>query len=424
MLTSRERVNLALNHQEPDRVPLDLGASAVTGMQVDTVYKLRQALGLDAPGKPVKVVEPYQMLGEIKPDLMHALGIDVVGLGKPATMFGFKNEGWKPWTTFAGTPVLVAAGFNTDPDENGDILLYPEGDRSVPPSGRMPKGGFYFDSIPRQLPLDDNNLKLEDNLEEFGPISDADLAHLKREAERIWTETDKAVLGNFGGTAFGDIALVPGPWLKHPKGIRDVEEWYVSTAMRRDFVYKIFERQCEIGIKNLEKVHQVVGNRVTAVFVSGTDFGQQTGPFVSPKAYRELFKPFNKAVNDWVHKHTTWKTFIHSCGSVRALIPDFIDAGFDILNPVQCSAACMAPEELKQEFGDQVTFWGGGVDTQKTLPFGTVEEVRQEVCARLKTFGKGGGYVFNTIHNVQARVPIENVLAVYETVRTCGRSGD
>jgi len=424
MLTSRERVNLALNHQEPDRVPLDLGASAVTGMQVDTVYKLRQALGLDAPGKPVKVVEPYQMLGEIKPDLMHALGIDVVGLGKPATMFGFKNEGWKPWTTFAGTPVLVAAGFNTDPDENGDILLYPEGDRSVPPSGRMPKGGFYFDSIPRQLPLDDNNLKLEDNLEEFGPISDADLAHLKREAERIWTETDKAVLGNFGGTAFGDIALVPGPWLKHPKGIRDVEEWYVSTAMRRDFVYKIFERQCEIGIKNLEKVHEVVGNRVTAVFVSGTDFGQQTGPFVSPKAYRELFKPFNKAVNDWVHKHTTWKTFIHSCGSVRALIPDFIDAGFDILNPVQCSAACMAPEELKQEFGDQVTFWGGGVDTQKTLPFGTVEEVRQEVCARLKTFGKGGGYVFNTIHNVQARVPIENVLAVYETVRTCGRSGD
>jgi hypothetical protein len=424
MLTSRERVNLALNHQEPDRVPLDLGASAVTGMQVDTVYKLRQALGLDAPGTPVKVVEPYQMLGEIKPDLMHALGIDVVGLGKSATMFGFKNEGWKPWTTFAGTPVLVAAGFNTDPDENGDILLYPEGDQSVPPSGRMPKGGFYFDSIPRQLPLDENNLKLDDNLEEFGPISDADLAHLKREAEKLWTETDKAVLGNFGGTAFGDIALVPGPWLKHPKGIRDVEEWYVSTAMRRDFVYKIFERQCEIGIQNLEKIHRVVGNRVTVVFASGTDFGQQNGPFVSPKAYRDLFKPFNKAVNDWVHEHTTWKTFIHSCGSVRALIPDFIDAGFDILNPVQCSAACMAPEELKQEFGDRVTFWGGGVDTQKTLPFGTVDEVRQEVCARLKTFGKGGGYVFNTIHNVQARVPIENVLAMYETVRTCGRMGD
>ena len=423
MLTSRERINLALNHQEADRVPLDLGAGSVTGMQVDTVYQLRQALGLDAPGTPVKVVEPYQMLGEIKPDLMDALGIDVIGLGKPSTMFGFKNEGWKPWTTFAGTPVLIPAGFNTEPDENGDILMYPEGDRSVPPSGRMPKGGFYFDSIPRQLPLDDNKLNLEDNLEEFGPISDADLAHLGREAKRIWTQTDKAVLANFGGTAFGDIALVPAPWLRHPKGIRDVEEWYISTVTRRDFIYKIFERQCEIGIKNLEKIHRVVGNRVTAVFLSGTDFGQQTGPFVSPHAYRDLFKPFNKVVNDWVHKHTTWKTFIHSCGSVRALIPDFIEAGFDILNPVQCSAAGMAPEELKKDFGDQVTFWGGGVDTQQTLPFGTVEDVRKEVSARLKIFGKGGGYVFNTTHNVQAGVPIENVLAMYETVCNGGRYG-
>jgi hypothetical protein len=421
MISSRERVRLALEHQEPDRVPLDLGASSVTGMQVDTVYQLGQAFGLDPPGTRVKVVEPYQMLGEIKPDLMDALGIDVMGLGKPSTMFGFKNEGWKPWTTFAGTPVLVPAGFNTEPDENGDILMYPEGDRSVPPSARMPKGGFYFDSIPRQLPLDDNNLRLEENLEEFGPISDEDLAYLGREAKRIWTETDKAVLANFGGTAFGDIALVPAPWLKHPKGIRDVEEWYVSTVTRRDFIYKIFERQCEIAIQNLEKIYQVVHNRVTAVFLSGTDFGQQNGPFVSPKTYRDLFKPFNKAVNDWVHHHTTWKTFIHSCGSVRALIPDFLEAGFDILNPVQCSAAGMAPEGLKQEFGDLVTFWGGGVDTQRTLPFGTAEEVRKEVAARMKVFGKGGGYVFNTIHNVQAGVPIENVLAMYETVRDCGR---
>jgi len=421
MMTSRERVNNALNHKESDRVPVDLGAGPVTGMQVDTVYKLRQALDLDAPGTPVKVVEPYQMLGEIKPDLMNALGIDVIGLGKAATMFGFKNEGWKPWTTFGGTPVLVPEGFNTDPDENGDILIYPEGDKSVPPSGRMPKGGFYFDSVPRQLPLDDDHLKLEDNLEEFTSISDEDLAYLGREAERIWTETDKAVLANFGGTAFGDIALVPGPWLKHPKGIRGVEEWYVSTATRRDFVYKIFERQCEIGIKNLEKIHQVVGERVSAVMLSGTDFGQQHGPFISPKAYRDLFQPFNKAVNDWVHNHTTWKTFIHSCGSVRALLPDFVASGFDILNPVQCSASCMAPGELKQEFGDQVTFWGGGVDTQRTLPFGTVDDVRNEVKSRLKIFGKGGGYVFNSIHNVQARVPIENVLAMYETVREYGR---
>jgi len=421
MLTSRERVNLALQHQQADRVPLDLGASAVTGMQVDTVYRLRQALHLDAPETPVKVTEPYQMLGEIKPDLRDALGIDVVGLGKPKNMFGFRNEGWKPWTTFEGTPVLVPECFNTDPDANGDILMYPEGDKSVPPSGRMPHGGFYFDSIVRQPPIDDARLNVEDNLEEFAPISSEDLAFIQREAERLYTETDKAVLANFGGTAFGDIALVPAPWLKHPRGIRDVEEWYVSTATRRDYVYKVFERQCEIGLENLEKIYSVVDNKVTAVFVTGTDFGAQNGPFISPRAYRDLFKPFHQQVNDWIHRHTGWKSFIHSCGSVRALIPDFIDAGFDILNPVQCSAAGMAPTELKSEFGERVTFWGGGVDTQRTLPFGTPEEVRREVRERLKIFGSGGGFVFNTTHNVQARVPVENVLAMYETVRDAGR---
>jgi len=149
-MTSRERVEASLNHREPDRVPLDLGAGPVTGMHVSSVYLLRQALGLDEPGTAVKVVEPYQMLGEIGSDLIDAIGIDVVGLGGTKTMFGFPNENWKPWTTFDGTPVLVPGDFNTDPEPNGDILMYPEGDKSVPPSGRMPKGGFYFDSIIRQ----------------------------------------------------------------------------------------------------------------------------------------------------------------------------------------------------------------------------------------------------------------------------------
>ena len=421
MMTSRERVSVALQHEEADRAPLDLGASVVTGMHVDTVSLLRQRLGLDKPGTPVKVVEPYQMLGEIAPDLMDALGVDVVSLGGPSNMFGFRNENWKPWTNFSGTPVLVPVNFNTDPEPNGDILMYPEGDKSVPPSGRMPKGGYYFDSVIRQEPVDDQKLRLEDNLEEFRPISDDDLDHFRREAERIYTQTDKAILAFFGGTGFGGIALVPAPGLKNPKGIRGIEEWYVSTALRRDFVYKIFERQCEIGLNNLKKIHQVVGNKVAAAFVTGTDFGAQNGPFISPKAYRDLYKPFHVEVNNWIHKNTTWKSFIHSCGSVKAMLPDFIDAGFDVLNPVQCSAACMDPSDLKNEFGDRITFWGGGVDTQKTLPFGTPEEVRREVRERLKTFGTGGGFVFNTTHNVQARIPVENVLAMYETLRDFGK---
>ncbi len=418
-MTSRERVALALQHREADRIPLDLGASAVTGMHVSAVYTLRQALGLDAPGTPVKVVEPYQMLGEIAPDLMDALEVDVVGLGGPRNLFGFRNEGWKEWKLFDGTPVLVPECFNTLPEPDGSVLLYPEGDQSAPPSGKMPKDGYFFDSIVRQPPIDDDNLNVEDNLEEFGPISDDDLAHFARESERLHA-TGRAILANFGGTAFGDIALVPAPWLKYPKGIRDIEEWYVSTVTRRDYVYKVFERQCEIALANLAKIAGVVGDRVSAVFITGTDFGTQRGPFIRREAYCDLYKPFHKEVNDWVHKHTNWKTFIHTCGSVAELTDDFIDAGFDIMNPVQCSAVGMEPESLKGRFGDRLTFWGGGVDTQQTLPFGTPEHVRSEVRERVRVFGKGGGFVFNTIHNVQSGTPVENLLAMYETLRDCG----
>ncbi|NLE46450.1 MAG: methyltransferase [Chloroflexi bacterium] len=419
-MNSRERVDCALNHQAPDRVPIDLGSSSVTGMHVSVVYRLRQALGLDEPGTPVKVIEPYQMLGEIKPDLWEEVGVDVVGLMAQATLFGFRNEEWKPWTTFDGTPVLVPGGFNTEPEPSGDILMYPQGDRSAPPSGRMPYGGWYFDSIPRQEPLDDQHLNVEDNLEEFAPITHEELAYFGNEAERLYNGTDKAILANFGGTAFGDIALVPAPWLKHPKGIRDVAEWYMSLVTRRDYIAEVFERQCDIALSNLQKIYGVVGDRVSAVFVSGTDLGTQNGPFISNKMYRDLFMRVHRRVNDWIHEHTSWKTFIHTCGSVTALIPDFIDAGFDILNPVQCSAADMDPVVLKERFGDHVVFWGGGADTQKTLPFGTPDQVRQETEERIRALGPGGGFVFNTIHNVQPQVPVENLLVMYEAAREVG----
>jgi len=421
MISSRERVKLALNHQEPDRVPFDLGGSGVTGMHVSTVYRLRQALNLDPPGTPVKVIRSYQMLGEIKPDLMEALGVDVICLEGSNTEFGFKKDCWKPWSTFDGTPVLVPSGFNTDPEPNGDILMYPQGDKLAPPSGRMPKGGWYFDAIIRQPPIDDNNLNVADNLEEFGPLSEETLNHFQHEADRLYRDTDKAIMGNFGGTSFGDVGQIPAVALKYPKGIRDIQEWYISLINRQDYIREVFDQQSKIALANLAKVYDRVGNRIDVVFISGTDFGMQNGPLISPKTYRNLFKPFHRRVNDWVHEHTAWKTFIHSCGSVMAFIEDFIEAGFDILNPVQCSAVDMNLKVLKASFGDRITFWGGGVDTQKTLPFGAPEDVRREVCERIKILGPGGGFVFNTIHNIQALVPVENLLAMFETVREFGR---
>jgi hypothetical protein len=279
----------------------------------------------------------------------------------------------------------------------------------------MPRGGFYFDALTRQDPIDDDNLRVEDMLEQYKPISDEDLAFLGKESERLET-TGKAILASFGGMSFGDIALIPGMDLKHPKGIRAVDEWYVSTSLRRDYVYEIFERQCEIALLNLEKIHAMVGERPTAALVSGTDFGAQNGPFISPKAYRSLFKPFHIKVNEWIHTHTNWKTFIHCCGSIWLLLDDIVDAGFDCLNPVQTSAADMDPEALKAKYGSRVAFWGGGIDTQKVLPFGTPEEITEMVRGRMAIFGAGGGFVFNPIHNVQAGIPIENLLALYEAV--------
>jgi hypothetical protein len=356
------------------------------------------------------------MLGLVEDDLQTAMGLDVEGVYPPRTMFGFPNRDWKPWRMPDGLEVLVSADFRFKVDSNGDTLIYPEGDPTAAPSGRMPSDGYFFDTIVRQEPIDEDRLDPEQNLEEFQPISDEDVSYFRVEAARA-RATGRAVLANFGGTAFGDIALVPGPFMKHPRGIRDVAEWYMATTTRRDFIHRIFSRQCEIAIANVARIHAAVGDNVDAVFLCGTDFGTQTSTFCSVATLRELYFPYYQKLNDWIHAHTAWRCFKHSCGSVERFIPSFIEAGFDILNPVQCSATGMAPEHLKEHFGGQLTFWGGGIDTQHTLPFGTPDEVRRQVLARCETFSRGGGFVFNSIHNVQARTPVENIIAMIDAVR-------
>jgi hypothetical protein len=307
--------------------------------------------------------------------------------------------------------------FNTQPESDGRILQYPAGDRSVPASGQMPKEGYYIDAIIRQPPIDDDNLNPEDNVAEFPPISDEDLACFEQEINRLYEETDKAIIVNYGGTAFGDISLIPATWLKHPKGIRDIEEWYISTLTRKDYIYQAFEKQCAIALANLEKLYQTVGNRISVIYVTGTDFGAQNAPFMSVKSFRELYFPFLKQVCDWVHQNTLWKTFMHSDGSIMPLLPSIAEAGIDILNPVQWTARNMDPQTLKDHFGDQFVFWGGGVNTQGTLPFGTPEQVRGEVEKHLRIFGRGGRYVFTSVHNIQPGVSAENLLAFYEAYR-------
>ena len=413
-MTGKERIRAALAHREPDRIPIDLGGTGVTGIHVLAVARLRELFGLGQ--EPVKVVEPYQMLGEVDHRLGEILGIDTAGIGGRQTMFGFPNEDWKEWRTPWGQEVLVPGLFRTSTDKNNNTLIHPRGDRSAPPSGRMPSTGYFFDAIIRQPPIDESRLDPEDNLQEFTPISNEELSHWREMAERMRLSA-KGVVASFGGTGLGDIALIPGLNLKQPRGIRDVAEWYVSTLTRQDYIHRIFERQTEIALRNLEKIHQLVEDIVDVVFVCGTDFGTQSGQFCSPETFDTLYGPYYRIINGWIHKQTAWKTFKHSCGAVEPLIERFIDCGFDILNPIQTSAAGMAPGSLKNTYGDRIVFWGGGVDTQKTLPFGTPDEVEKEVLQHCEIFAPGGGFVFNTIHNIQANVPAANIAAIFTALR-------
>jgi hypothetical protein len=413
-MTSRERVIKAIHHEEPDRVPLDLGSTLVTGIQASIYAKLKEELGITRG--EVRVYDPYQMLAEVEEEVKKCLGVDTYGIQLPVNIFGYRNEDWKSFTMFDGTEVLISGHFEYDELKNGDIVQYPKGDRSAPPSGRMPQGGFYFDAIVRQEPIDEVKLDPREWAEQtYALYTDEDLRYLEDTSKWYYENTEYALLGNFWGAGFGDIAVVPGLGIPHPKGIRDPEEWYVSAVTRKEYVKDIFGYQFEIQMKNLKMYREAVGDRIEIIVMSGTDFGSQTGPFISPAAYREMFKPLHRAMNDWVHDNTKWKTFYHTCGSIAAFLDDFHEAGMDILNPVQISAEGMDPAFLKQKYGSSFVFWGGGVDSQGSFSFGTPDDVRKEVRENIETFKQGGGFVFNNVHNIQATVPVQNLMAFFET---------
>jgi len=412
--SSRQNFINTINHRQPDKVVVDFGSTAVTGIHVLIVEKLREHYGLEK--KPVKVVEPYQMLGEIDDELIKAMDIDVIGLFSAKNMFGVLNENWKVHKTLWGQEVLFPGGFNYTFNQNGDILMYPEGDTSVPPSGMMPKSGYFFDALDRQQPIDDSTLTVKDNLEEFGLITEPELEYWKNQVAGL-ENNRKAVVASLGGTALGDIALVPAINLKNPKGIRGVEEWYISTLIREDFVKEIYDRQTDIAIENLRLLFKVIGNRIDVVFTCGTDFGTQNSTFCSPETYDRIWLPYYRKVNDWIHQNTSWKTFKHSCGAIEPLMSHFIESGFDIINPVQINASDMDPRKLKEKYGDKLVFWGGGVDTQGAFAFGTPAQVKEQVKSQCDILNQNGGFVFNTVHNIQANVPFENVVAMLEALK-------
>ncbi len=415
-MTSRERLDKAIHHQQPDHIPIDLGATAITGISASTLYRLRAALGLEK--HPIEIRDMFQMLGLVEEDVREALKVDVVGLVSKVNFFGVREVEEKiPFTMFDGTPTLIAKNNALKTGEDGRIYVYPQGDTSVAACAQMPKGGFFFDNIDRAEEFDEDHLDPENDFKDaFSVMSDEDAAYFETESKRLFEETEYGIVGNFGGAGLGDVAILPGPFEKHPKGIRRMEDWLMAHLLYPEYVKAVYQMQTDIVLKNLEIYRQAVGERIQVIVLSGTDFGTQNGPFISLDLFREIYKPYYKKINDWVHEHTGWKIFYHTCGSIVEYLDDFKEIGVDILNPVQLSAAGMDAHMLKEKYGDAFTFWGGGVDTQRMLPFGTPEEIVEEVRRRMEIFSKGGGYVFNTIHNIVAGVPTDNLLAMYRTV--------
>jgi len=393
---------------------LDVGSNTLSGVHVSNVYRLRQYYGLDKPGTPVKVDKIFVMTGVVESDLKEVIGSDCAEPMDEFNSFGIPNSGFKEWQLQDGTPVLVPERFNTDANPDGSIYQYPNGDKSLSPSAMMPEGGFFFDAIERRKGADDTNLDPHDNVVEYPVLSDDAIEFMYNKVKRIYDESDFAINLELPQTNLGDVATIPGAGLVDPRGIRDIEEWYVSLYTRRDYIKRMFDLQTEVAIESLRKLSERLGDMVDFIVVSAADFGLQSGLLVPTEVYQELFKPFHKKINSFIHSATNWKTFIHTCGAVFDLVPDLIEARFDVMNPVQISAAGMDPMKLKREFGKDIVFHGGASNTQKTLPFGTPEQVKDETRRLIDIFLPGGGFIGGSVHIIQGNVPVENVVALVE----------
>lgn len=410
-MNSKERVKTALAHCTPDKMAIDFGGMSCSQMHFTNVANLREYYGLEK--RPIKIWDVFGMTGLIEDDLKDAIGTDVEHIKSYGGCFGMTDTGkWKEWS-YRGVDLLVPEQFEISEDGKGGWYIYPQGDRTAPPSGHLPAGGYYFDNICRQKEIDEDHMDFHDNVEEYNAVTEDYLTYLKAECEK-YRGSKRAVVLDPGGGALGDAAFIEGPGLKHPKGIRSVADWYMAPILYPDYVHEVFDYQTNLFIENLKKVYEVVGDTADICYICGTDFGTQNSLMASVETFNEFYKPYYTKINRFIHENTGWKTLKHSCGAVSQVIPGLIDAGFDALNPVQCSATGMEPEYLKKEFGDHILFWGGGVDTQHTLPFGTPEEIREQVLQRCEIFSENGGYIFSSIHIVQCNTPVENIVAMID----------
>lgn len=409
-MTSRQRVQKTVSFQQPDRVPLDLGGMKASTIACVAYDRLCRKLGLSSPPR---VSDARFMIAHVEEAVRRRLHLDVMPVDwSTAFQLDRPEPEWSPKRLFDGTQVLLPPGTRIGEDSDGNWVLLDAAGQ--PTSFRMPKNGFYFDDCAFNGPGGIDPAK-------FQPVRDIPQERLEafaRHARRLYEETDYALLGWGFGVCFLGMSLITERSDNVTQG--RPSEWMMMLMTEKATCHEMMARSVEASIACLKLVHQAVGDRCFAWGIAADDSGTQRGEFIRPDLWAEMIKPHYQRLCEWIHKNTGWKTFLHCCGSVWNLIPHFIEAGVDILNPVQTSAASMQPRRLKEQFGRHIVFWGGGCDTQSVLGKASPEEIRRHVRERLEIFAPGGGYVFTQVHNVQANVPPENILAMFDAAHEFG----
>ena len=400
-MTSRECVLAALGHRETQRVPVDFSGHRSSGIAAMVYPKLRNLLGL--PPRPVRVYDVVQQLAIVDQDVLDRFGVDTIEMGRG---FALDEKSWSPWTLPDGTPCLVPAWTRLERQE-GRWVIKSQSGRIL---AHMPDGALYFEQTYFPFLEGDDLNAIANVLGESmwtaiaSPPGPIDAKSLAEGARALRAKTDRAVIGLFGGNLFE-----VGQFLYRN------DQFMMLLAGEPRHAHRFLDKLLEIHLANLERFLTAVGKSID-IILFGDDLGMQTGPMMSPRMYRDLFKPRHKLLWNHAKELADVKVMLHCCGGVRELMPDLIEAGLDAINPVQISCSGMSAGELKAEFGKDVTFWGGGCDTQDVLPNGTPQQVAEHVRQQVRTLRPGGGFVFQQVHNILANVPPENIVAMFDAV--------
>jgi uroporphyrinogen decarboxylase len=397
VVDSRSRILTALNHQEPDKLPIDLGGMGSTGITAIAYNSLKSYLGIQEG--ETRIFDIIQQLAIVEPLILNRFKVDVLPIYRAPLGLDFTKPKWKSWQLADGSQGYVPEGFCPMKNTNGERIFH---DSGINITYKMPVNGLYFDEVSHPLADATSVAEIESQFY-LDDISEDEISWMQAEAKYFFTHSEKALMAHYRGSI-----------LEVAQSLRGWERFMMDLILEPKLAEALIRKITDHHLFNLSRFLDALKD-FTQIIVMGDDLGNQKGLQMSPALYRKMIKPYHQQIYEYVKNNSNFFLFLHSCGSIYPLIPDLIEIGVDILNPVQITASEMNPKKLKEEFGNDIVFWGGGADTQGVLTFGSPEQVRNHVRELIDIFAPGGGFVFNQVHNIQANVPPENIVAMFDT---------